>query len=548
MKRYLKRRLLKSCRLIVMTKKLCERIESVIKKFLLSVLLVLWLVSFPFTGQTLAQATTSSPTASPTENSTLVSPSPKSTLAPASAGAATLTKEQKEALDKLLVPAPAASPINSGDTAFMLVAAALVLLMTPGLAFFYGGLVRTRNVLNTMMMSLLLMAVVGVTWVLWGYSLAFDVSVKAPEFGQGIEKFIGGLDWAFLNKVKFDDVDPVGYAGTIPHAVYMVYQMMFAIITPALISGAIVERMSFKAYFWFILLWSTFVYSPLAHMVWGRGFLGELGALDFAGGTVVHISSGVAAVVAVLVVGSRKDFSTRPHTPHNVPYVLLGIGLLWFGWFGFNAGSAFAASSIAGVAFVATTVSTSAGGLTWLLVEWVLRGKPTAVGIASGFLAGLVGITPAAGFVTPIAAILIGSITAVCCFIAVSLRAKFKFDDSLDTFSIHGVGGTVGALLTGVFATKAVNQLKDAKGEVINLGLLDGNANQILIQLGGVVFTYVFAGVATFIILKLLQLFMDLRVAQSVEEQGIDLPVHGEEGYGSDFGSGVFISRSSTEG
>lgn len=524
-----------------------------IKKFLLSSLLVMWLVSFPFTGQTWAQATTSpSPTASPTtitpEATASPSPSPTTSpsvaptpTAPTSSDVVTLTKEQKEALDKLLAPAPSASPINSGDTAFMLVAAALVLLMTPGLAFFYGGLVRTRNVLNTMMMSLLLMAVVGVTWVLWGYSLAFDVAIKAPEFGQGMEKFIGGLDWVFLNGVKFDAPDPVGYAGTIPHAVFMVYQMMFAIITPALISGAIVERMSFKAYFWFILLWSTFVYSPLAHMVWGRGFLQELGALDFAGGTVVHISSGVAAVVAVLVVGSRKDFATRPHTPHNVPYVLLGIGLLWFGWFGFNAGSALAAGPLAAVAFVSTTVSTSSGGLTWLLFEWVLRGKPTAVGIASGFLAGLVGITPAAGFVTPIGAILIGSITAVCCFVAVSLRAKFKFDDSLDTFSVHGVGGTIGAMLTGVFATKA------AFGGDANLGLLDGNPLLIWKQFEGVAFTYVFAGIATFIILQVLKLFMDLRVASSIEEQGIDLTVHGEEGYGSEFGSGVFVNQSAVE-
>ena len=517
-----------------------------IKKFLLGTLLVLWLVSFPFTGQTWAQATispsasptiTASPTASPSGT-----PSTAPTMAPAATEVVTLTKDQKSALDKLL--AAPASPINSGDTAFVLIAAALVLLMTPGLAFFYGGLVRTRNVLNTMMMSLLLMAVVGVTWVLWGYSLAFDVTAEVSKgtFGQGLEKFIGGLDWAFLNNVKFDAPDPVGYAGTIPHAVYMVYQMMFAIITPALISGAIVERMSFKAYFWFILLWSSFVYAPLAHMVWGRGFLQELGALDFAGGTVVHISSGVAAVVAVLVVGSRKDFATRPHTPHNVPYVLLGIGLLWFGWFGFNAGSALAAGPLAAVAFVSTTVSTSSGGLTWLLVEWVLRGKPTAVGIASGFLAGLVGITPAAGFVTPIAAILIGSITAVCCFIAVSLRTKFKFDDSLDTFSIHGVGGTVGAMLTGVFATKV------AFGGESPLGLLDGNPILIWKQFEGVAFTYVFSGVATFIILQVLKLFMDLRVTKSVEEQGIDIPVHGEEAYGTEFGSGVYISQGSSEG
>jgi Amt family ammonium transporter len=505
---------------------------------------VLWLVSFPFAGQTWAQTTTS-PTASPTETATTPIATPIATPAATSnSSPVTLTKEQKEALDKLLAPAPTppASPLVAGDTAFVLIAAALVLLMTPGLAFFYGGLVRTRNVLNTMMMSLLLMAVVGVTWVLWGYSLAFDVTVKAPEFGKGIEQFIGGLDWAFLNGVKFDAPDPVGYAGTIPHAVYMVYQMMFAIITPALISGAIVERMSFKAYFWFILLWSTLVYSPLAHMIWGRGFLQELGALDFAGGTVVHISSGVAAVVAVLVVGSRKDFASRPHTPHNVPYVLLGIGLLWFGWFGFNAGSALSAGPTAAVAFVATTVSSSSGGLTWLLVEWVLRGKPTAVGIASGFLAGLVGVTPAAGFVTPIGAILIGSITAVCCFIAVSLRAKFKFDDSLDTFSVHGVGGTVGAMLTGVFATKI------AVGGDKAIGLIDGNSGLLFKQFEGVAFTYVFAGVMTFIILQVLKLFMDLRVPLSIEQQGIDLPIHGEEGYGSDFGSGVFVSEGSSEG
>ena len=520
-----------------MTRKLCERIESVIKKFLLSALLVVWLVSFPFTGQTWAQATTSSP--SPTVSPTATA-SPNATSSP-SATALPTTSPSTVSTPTTAPATPAPSPINSGDTAFVLISAALVLLMTPGLAFFYGGLVRTRNVLNTMMMSLLLMAVVGVTWVLWGYSLAFDVSVKVPEFGQGIEKFIGGLDWVFLNGVKFTEPDPVGYAGTIPHAVFMVYQMMFAIITPALISGAIVERMSFKAYFWFILLWSSLVYSPLAHMVWGRGLLQELGSLDFAGGNVVHISSGVAAVVAVLMIGPRKDFATRPHTPHNVPYVLLGIGLLWFGWFGFNGGSALAAGPLAAVAIVATTVSTSAGGLTWLLVEWVLRGKPTAVGIASGFLAGLVGITPAAGFVTPISAILIGSIAAVCCFTAVSLRSKFKFDDSLDTFSIHGVGGTVGAMLTGVFATKA------AFGGDTPLGLLDGNPILIWKQFEGVAITYMFAGIATFVILFVLKLFMDLRVPQSVEEQGIDLPIHGEEGYGSDFGAGVFVSQSSSE-
>jgi ammonium transporter, Amt family len=432
------------------------------------------------------------------------------------------------------------SKIDTGDTAFMLISSALVLLMTPGLAFFYGGLVRSRNVLNTMMMSLILMAIVGVTWVLWGYSLAFDVTAdKLGEngFANGIESFIGGLDWAFLNNVAHDAPDPIGYAATIPHQVFMAYQLMFAIITPALISGAIVERMSFKAYFWFVILWSTFIYAPLAHWVWGRGWIGEMGALDFAGGTVVHISSGVSAVVAAWILGPRRTFPDRPTTPHNVPFVLLGIGLLWFGWFGFNAGSALGAGALATVAFVSTLVASAAGGLTWTIVEWVLRGKPTAVGIASGFLAGLVGVTPAAGFVTPIGGILMGSITAVCCFYAVSLRAKLQFDDSLDTFPVHGVGGTIGAILTGVFATKTVNELGDD-------GLLFGNPLQLWEQFVGVAATYVFAAVGTWVILKILGTFMSLRVQPDIELQGIDVSEHGEEGYGEEFSSSSFSSMS----
>jgi Amt family ammonium transporter len=432
------------------------------------------------------------------------------------------------------------NPIDTGDTAWMLVSSALVLLMTPGLAFFYGGLVRSRNVLNTMMMSLVMMGVIGVTWTLWGYSLAFDVSTPASEgFGKGIESFIGGFDWMFLNKVTADTPDPIGYAPTIPHQVFMVYQMMFAIITPALISGAIVERVTFKTYFWFVLLWSTFIYSPLAHWVWGRGWLGAMGALDFAGGTVVHISSGVSAVVAAWVIGPRKDHLNKPHTPHNVPYVLLGIGLLWFGWFGFNGGSALGSGSLATVAFVTTMISAAAGGLTWTIVEWVLRGKPTAVGIASGFLAGLVGITPAAGFVLPVGALLIGSITSVCCFFAISFRAKLGFDDSLDTFPIHGVGGTVGAILTGVFATKAVN----AAG---NDGLFAGNPGLIGTQFVGVLATYLFAAVGTFAILKILGQFMELRVPLSAEDQGLDIGQHGEEAYGEDFAGGFSSFESSS--
>ncbi|MEG5041537.1 MULTISPECIES: ammonium transporter [unclassified Microcoleus] len=471
-----------------------------IKKSLTIGILALWLLSVPLTDNALAQD---------------------------AAGAAA---------------AVAANPIDPGDTAWMLISSALVLLMTPGLAFFYGGLVRSRNVLNTMMMSLVMMGVIGVTWTLWGYSLAFDVTrsnLNDKGFGQGLETFIGGLDWMFLNNVTANTPDPIGYAPTIPHQVFMVYQMMFAIITPALISGAIVERVTFKTYFWFVLLWSTFIYSPLAHWVWGRGWLQAIGSLDFAGGTVVHISSGVSAVVAAWMIGPRKDHLNKPHTPHNVPYVLLGIGMLWFGWFGFNGGSALSSGSLATVAFVTTMISAAAGGLTWTIVEWVLRGKPTAVGIASGFLAGLVGITPAAGFVLPVGALLIGSITSVCCFFAVSFRAKLGFDDSLDTFPIHGVGGTVGALLTGVFATKAVNDLG-------NDGLFAGNPGLIVTQFVGVLATYVFAAVGTFVILKILGQFMELRVPSSAEDQGLDIGEHGEEAYGEDFAGGFSSFESSS--
>jgi Amt family ammonium transporter len=428
--------------------------------------------------------------------------------------------------------------IDTGDNAFVLVSAALVLLMTPGLAFFYGGLVRSRNVLNTMMMSLIMMGLIGVTWVFWGYSLAFSVTpdgLNESGFGQGIESFVGNLNWAFLNGVTANEPDPIGYAGTIPHQSFMVYQMMFAIITPALISGAIVERMSFKAYFWFVLLWSTLIYSPLAHWVWGKGWLGAMGDLDFAGGTVVHISSGVSAVVAAWVLGPRRTFPSQITPPHNVPYVLLGIALLWFGWFGFNAGSSLGAGSLATIAFVTTMISTAAAGLTWVIVEWVLRGKPTAVGIATGFLAGLVGITPAAGFVNPIGAILIGSITSFCCFFAVSLRAKLQFDDSLDTYPVHGVGGTIGAILTGVFASKAVNPSG-------NDGLLFGNPSLFSEQFVGVIATYIFAGVGTFIILKILGAFMSLKVGAETEYQGLDIQEHGEEAYSEGYSGGEILS------
>lgn len=442
-----------------------------------------------------------------------------------------------------LAQAETTSAIDTGDTAFMIVCTALVILMTPGLAFFYGGLVRSRNVLNTMMMSLIMMALVGVAWVFWGYTLSFSVTKDALNdagFATGLEQIIGNFNWIFLNGVSPEMPDSIGYAPTIPHQIFMAYQMAFAIITPALISGAIVERMSFKAYFWFVLLWAMFIYPPLAHWVWGKGWIGATGGLDFAGGTVVHISSGVAAVVAAWFLGPRKTFPERPTTPHNVPFVLLGIGILWFGWFGFNGGSALAIGTtgekgaLATVAFIATLVAAAAAGLTWVILEWNLRQKPTAVGIATGFLAGLVGITPAAGFVNPISAILIGSITSVCCFFAVSLRAKLQFDDSLDTYPVHGVGGTVGAILTGVFAQKSLNSFGDN-------GLLFGNGLQLWEQLIGVVGTYIFAGVGTFVILWILKFVLkDLRVKEEIEYQGVDVSEHGEEAYGEDFAAGPF--------
>jgi ammonium transporter, Amt family len=469
--------------------------------------------------------------------------------------------------------AAADTALSNADTAFMLVSAALVLLMTPGLAFFYGGFVRSRNVLNTMMMSLILMGVVGVTWVLWGYSLSF-----APG-----NKVIGGLQWLFFN-----NVDPAGgyyipkdalaalkpfkgdlgvffvdatagsptlgggsYSPTIPHQLFAMFQMMFAIITPALISGAIVERTSFKIYFWFIVLWSGLFYPILAHMVWGvGGFLGVnggIGALDFAGGTVVHISSGVSALVAAWMIGPRKTYPNQPAAPHNVAYILLGAGLLWFGWFGFNGGSALASGSIATAASFTTTTSASAAALTWVILEWVLRGKPTAVGIATGAVAGLVGITPAAGFVSPVSALLIGAITSTACFFAVSLKAKMQFDDSLDTFPVHGVGGTVGAILTGVFAVSKVNPIlgKDPAGNVLPVGLIEGHASQVLTQITAVLITYVLSAVATFVILKVLEILLGgLRVKQEAEYQGIDISEHGEEAYGEELASGLSFSSS----
>jgi Amt family ammonium transporter len=468
--------------------------KQVLKKFLITGAIALWLLSGPLMSQALA--------------------------APSDAEAA-ITNAQ-----------------TAADTAFMLLSAALVLLMTPGLAFFYGGFVRSRNVLNTLMMSFVLMAIVGVIWILWGYSLAF-----APG-----TPFIGGLQWFGMNGVGLETTDylqgsnpeeVVSYAATIPHQAFMIYQAMFAIITPALICGAIAERMSFTAYSLFVLLWSTFIYSPLAHMVWAKGgFLGlygGIGALDFAGGTVVHISSGVSALVAAIVIGPRRTYPSQLAAPHNVPFILLGAGLLWFGWFGFNAGSALASGGLATVAFVSTNTGAAAAALTWLILEKVLRGKPTAVGAATGAVAGLVGITPAAGFVTPLAAILIGSITSVCCFFAISIKAKMQIDDSLDTFPVHGVGGTVGAILTGIFATTEVN----AAGKE---GLLRGNPGQVVTQVIAILVAYAFAAIGTVIILKILEATVGLRPKPEEELQGMDIIEHGETGYGEEFAGGVSLT------
>lgn len=413
-----------------------------------------------------------------------------------------------------------ASPIDTGDTAWLLTSTAFVLLMTPGLALFYAGMVRRKNVLGTMLHSFILMGVVSVLWALYGYSLAFH---------EG--RFWGGFEWAFLRGVGADP-DPYGYAGTIPHQVFMAFQLMFAIITPALITGAIAERMKFKAMLAFMVLWATFVYDPLAHWVWGKGGLlrfGDpgaiVGALDFAGGTVVHISSGVSALVLALVMGKRVGFGKEVMIPHNLTLTVTGAGLLWFGWFGFNAGSAVSSGGLAASAFVVTHFATAAAMLSWTFVEWMAKGKPTALGAVSGAVAGLVAITPASGFVGPVAALVIGAVAGALCYWAcTSLKAKCGYDDSLDVFGVHGVGGTTGAILTGVFASTAVNP---AAAD----GLLYGNAQQLVNQILAVLVTWVFAGGLTFLFAKIIDATIGLRVEPEQEREGLDLSQHGESGY-----------------
>ena len=412
-------------------------------------------------------------------------------------------------------PAPAAPPkVDKGDNAWMLTSTALVLMMTiPGLFLFYGGLVRSKNVLATIMHSFIMVGVITIQWVLWGYSVAFG-----PDVGG----LFGSLAWVGLNGVG---VEPnADYAATIPHMTFMVYQMMFAIITPALITGAFAERIKFSTFLVFVVLWSTIVYDPLAHWVWGvKGWLRELGALDFAGGTVVHISSGASALVAAIMFGRRIGYGQEAMPPHNLPFSVIGAGLLWVGWFGFNAGSALAADGLATSAFVATHIATAAAALAWLTMDWI-RGKPTMLGAASGAVAGLVAITPGAGFVGPMSALIIGAVGGVLCSIACSLKPKFGYDDSLDVVGVHGVGGTWGALATGLFASKAIN----AAG---NDGLFFGNPGQLWTQLVGVVATIAFAMIVTAIILSILKATMGLRVSDEEERMGLDLTQHNERAY-----------------
>jgi ammonium transporter, Amt family len=410
---------------------------------------------------------------------------------------------------------PAAPKIDTGDTTWVLVSTALVLAMTaPGLALFYGGMVRSKNSLGTIMQSFIILCLISVQWVLWGYSLAFG-----PDKGH----VIGGLEWVGLNGVGLDP--NADYAATIPHQAFMAFQMMFAVITPALITGAFAERMKFSAFLIFTLVWATFIYDPLAHWVWGvGGWLRNFGALDFAGGTVVHISSGASALACALVLRPRLGYGKEHMAPHNLPMTVLGASLLWFGWFGFNAGSAVASGALATSAFVVTNTATAAAGLAWMMAEWFHRGKPTVLGAASGAVAGLVAITPASGFVGPMASILIGLSAGIFCYMAVMLKPKLGYDDSLDVVGIHAVGGTWGALATGIFASKAIN----AAGAD---GLLYGNPMQLAIQAGAVLVSIGFAFIGTFILLKVIDMAMGLRVSEEEERMGLDLSQHEERAY-----------------
>ncbi len=403
--------------------------------------------------------------------------------------------------------------INSGDTAWMLISTALVTLMTPGLALFYGGMVRRKNVLGTIMHSFIMLCMVSVIWVLWGYTFSFG----PDKFG-----IIGGFDWFGLNGVG---QEPSPFAPTIPHLIFMMFQGTFAVITPALITGAFAERIKFSALILFSALWVTFVYSPLCHWVWGGGWMGKtLGTLDFAGGIVVHISSAIAALAAIIVIGKRRGYGIEPMLPHNLPMTMLGMALLWFGWFGFNAGSALTSGGLASVAFVTTNTAAGAAAMSWLIIERLQRGKPTALGAVSGAVAGLAGITPAAGFVSPLSAILIGTIAGILCYIGVNLKSKFGYDDSLDVIGIHGVSGTWGILAVGLFASAAINPAG-------RNGLFHGNPTLLGTQAIAIAVTYLFVFVSTLVILKLVDRVVGLRIKDGEEFIGLDHSLHGESAY-----------------
>jgi len=404
--------------------------------------------------------------------------------------------------------------MNSGDTVFVLMSAAMVMLMTPGLALFYGGMVRNKNVLATLMQSFIILGLITLEWVLWGYSMAFG-----PDY-RGL---IGGLEWFALNGVGTGP-SPV-YGSTIPHSAFMIFQCMFAVITPALITGAFAERMKFSAFLIFTLVWTTVVYNPVCHWVWASGgWMNKMGVLDFAGGNVVHINSGIAALAAALVIGKRRGYGSTSYIPHNLPMTITGAALLWFGWFGFNAGSALACNGLAVNAFVVTHISSAVASLSWIFVEWIHRSRSTTLGAASGAVAGLVAITPASGFVGPLSAVIIGALAGIICYGGILLKNKLGYDDSLDVVAIHGLGGMWGAIATGLFASTAINT---AGAD----GLFFGNPSQMLIQLVSVIATIAFSFSMTFIILRAIDLLVGLRVTGEEEERGLDISLHNETGY-----------------
>jgi ammonium transporter, Amt family len=410
--------------------------------------------------------------------------------------------------------APSAHTIDTGDTAWILISTALVMLMTPGLAMFYGGMVRSKNVLGTIMHSFIAIALVSVQWVFIGYSLAFGPDVKGV---------IGSLDWMGLASVGV--VPNTDYAATVPHLAFMAYQMMFAVITPALISGAFAERLKFSAFLVFSLAWTTIVYDPVAHWVWGAGgWMKQLGVLDFAGGIVVHATSGFSALAAALFIGHRKGFLQESMPPHDLPLTVIGAGILWFGWFGFNAGSALTSGELATMAFVTTHTAAAAATLTWIFVEWYHRGKPTMFGAATGAIAGLATITPAAGFVGPMPALFIGMAAGLLCYTALNAKVKFRYDDSLDAFGVHGVGGMLGTIMAGVFASTAINS-GGANG------LVFGNPKQLAIQIGAVALVAVYSFAVSMVLFKVIDKVMGLRVSRDEEIEGLDISQHGEQGY-----------------